>query len=45
MHPMGVSKSISAYGMRVGESQMVGLQYSTTPENWRRIAHLVSDSI
>jgi len=28
-----------------GESQMVGLQYSTTPENWRRIAHLVSDAI
>ena len=28
-----------------GESQMVGLQYMTTPENWRRIAHLVSDSI
>jgi len=28
-----------------GESQMVGLQYMTTPENWRRIAHLVSDAI
>jgi TolB protein len=28
-----------------GESQMVGLQYATTPENWRRIAHLVSDAI
>jgi len=28
-----------------GESQMIGLQYTTTPENWRRIAHLVSDSI
>jgi TolB protein len=28
-----------------GESQMVGLQYTTTPENWRRIAHLVSDAI
>ena len=28
-----------------GESQMVGLQYATTPENWRRIAHLISDSI
>jgi len=27
------------------ESQMVGLQYTTTPENWRRIAHLVSDAI
>ena len=28
-----------------GESQMVGLQFMTTPENWRRIAHLVSDAI
>jgi TolB protein len=28
-----------------GESQMVGLQYMTTPDNWRRIAHLVSDAI
>ena len=28
-----------------GEQQMVGLQYMTTPENWRRIAHLVSDAI
>ena len=28
-----------------GESQMVGLQYAATPENWRRIAHLVSDAI
>ena len=28
-----------------GETQMVGLQYMTTPENWRRIAHLVSDQI
>lgn len=28
-----------------GETQMVGLQYATTPENWRRIAHLVSDAI
>jgi TolB protein len=28
-----------------GETQMVGLQFATTPENWRRIAHLVSDSI
>jgi len=28
-----------------GELQMVGLQYTTTPENWRRIAHLVSDAI
>ncbi len=28
-----------------GEAQMVGLQFMTTPENWRRIAHLVSDAI
>src|ERR1700759_1302279 len=26
-------------------SQMVGLQYFTTPDNWRRVAHLVSDAI
>jgi TolB protein len=26
-------------------SQMVGLQYYTTPDNWRRIAHMVSDAI
>ena len=24
---------------------MVGLQFTTTPENWRRVAHLVSDAI
>jgi TolB protein len=28
-----------------GGSQMVGLQYYTTPDNWRRIAHMVSDAI
>ena len=28
-----------------GSSQMLGMQYATTPENWRRIAHLVSDAI
>ena len=28
-----------------GESQMLGLQFFTTPENWRRIAHMVSDAI
>lgn len=28
-----------------GEQQMQGLQFSTTPENWRRIGHLVSDAI
>src|SRR5262245_48581957 len=28
-----------------GESQMVGLQFTTTPENWRRVSHLVSDAI
>lgn len=29
----------------VTEQQMVGLQFFTTPENWRRIGHLVSDAI
>jgi len=28
-----------------GESQMLGLTYSTQPESWRRIAHLISDAI
>jgi TolB protein len=28
-----------------GEQQMIGLQFATTPENWRRIAHMVSDAI
>ncbi|MGB8364856.1 MAG: Tol-Pal system beta propeller repeat protein TolB [Rhizomicrobium sp.] len=28
-----------------GETQMLGLQYSTAPENWRRIAHMISDAI
>jgi TolB protein len=28
-----------------GESQMLGLQFFTTPENWRRISHMVSDAI
>jgi len=27
------------------ETQMTGLQYFTTPENWRRIAHMISDAI
>ncbi|MBL6761800.1 MAG: Tol-Pal system protein TolB [PS1 clade bacterium] len=29
----------------VAEEQMAGLQFFTTPENWRRIAHLVADAI
>jgi TolB protein len=28
-----------------GEAQMLGLQYFTAPENWRRIAHMISDAI
>jgi TolB protein len=28
-----------------GGSQMLGLQYFTTPDNWRRVSHLVSDAI
>lgn len=27
------------------EQQMVGMVYSTTPSNWRRIAHIISDAI
>ncbi|HYE42528.1 MAG TPA: Tol-Pal system beta propeller repeat protein TolB [Caulobacteraceae bacterium] len=28
-----------------GEQQMLGLQYTATPENWRRIAHKIADAI
>jgi TolB protein len=28
-----------------GETQMIGQQYFTTPDNWRRIAHIISDAI
>jgi TolB protein len=28
-----------------GEEQMLGLEFTTTPENWRRVAHKVSDAI
>lgn len=27
------------------EKQMTGLAYTTTPDNWRRIAHIISDEI
>lgn len=29
----------------LGTNQMTGLRYFTSPKNWRRIAHLISDSI
>ncbi|HYM31023.1 MAG TPA: Tol-Pal system beta propeller repeat protein TolB [Candidatus Cybelea sp.] len=28
-----------------GETQLTGLQYFTTPDNWRRVAHLIADAI
>lgn len=28
-----------------GEQQLLGLQYTATPENWRRIAHKIADAI
>lgn len=28
-----------------GESQMAGMAYFTVPQNWRRIAHIISDAI
>ena len=28
-----------------GEAQMLGLQYFTTPDSWRRVAHMISDAI
>jgi len=29
----------------LSQQQMTGLQFFTTPQNWRRVAHLISDSI
>jgi TolB protein len=29
----------------LAEQQMTGLVYTTTPDNWRRIAHLIADAI
>ncbi|MBI2233781.1 MAG: Tol-Pal system protein TolB [Micavibrio aeruginosavorus] len=28
-----------------GQAQMSGMAYTTTPQNWRRIAHIISDEI
>jgi TolB protein len=28
-----------------GETQMTGLAYFSTPENWRRVAHIIADAI
>lgn len=28
-----------------GQTQMTGMAYMTTPQNWRRIAHIISDEI
>lgn len=28
-----------------GQQQLLGLQYTATPENWRRIAHKISDAV
>lgn len=29
----------------LGQTQMTGMAYMTTPQNWRRIAHIISDEI
>ena len=29
----------------LGEQQLTGLQFFTSPDNWRRVAHLISDAI
>ncbi len=29
----------------LAEQQMIGLAYSTTPDNWRRISHIIADTI
>jgi TolB protein len=28
-----------------GAESMIGQQYFTTPDNWRRVAHIISDAI
>jgi TolB protein len=28
-----------------GETQLLGLQFTSTPENWRRVAHKISDAV
>ena len=28
-----------------GEQQLSGLEFTSTPENWRRVAHKISDAI
>lgn len=29
----------------LGQKQLIGMAYTTTPQNWRRIAHIISDEI
>ncbi len=29
----------------ISQQQLIGMAYTTTPENWRRIAHIISDEI
>ena len=29
----------------LSEKQLIGMSYTTTPENWRRVAHIISDEI
>ena len=29
----------------VAAKEMIALAFSTTPENWRRVAHIISDKI
>lgn len=29
----------------LAEQQLTGLRYTTTPENWRRIAHIIADAV
>lgn len=49
----GVVKEKSANELRVefrlwdalAQQQVIGMAYTTSPDNWRRIAHIISDSI
>ena len=43
--PTDGSRPNSGCGMSLAGQQLAGQQYFTTPDNWRRIAHIISDAI
>ena len=44
-NPTGACAWISACGTFTAKARCWALQFFTTPENWRRIAHMVSDAM